>query len=187
MSCRWKLPPLARGSSHSKFPTLHQNFLVRLTEDLCLSEHGRSRKINRVSPVVPQMAFPFHLSLSSSFFTLSLTPKLWACSSSAYFISRAAHHSGTPPSSQQQSTHTRIKVTMAWVSSHWLELERCNVGRRLGANVKHSWPGWITCFLLRTCQRNPNWKQESASQCSLRTSYPCDPEITHRKQASKDL
>ncbi|KAG7336349.1 hypothetical protein KOW79_001042 [Hemibagrus wyckioides] len=82
--------------------------------------------------------------------------KPWACSSSAYFISRAALDSGTPPSSQQRRTHTRMEVTAAWVNSHWLETERCSVGRREGANVKHSWPGWITRFLLRTCQRNPN-------------------------------
>lgn len=133
------------------------------------------------------LSHPIFLSPRTFSLFPSLSPKLWACSSPTYFISRAAHHSGTPPSSQQQCTHTRMEVTVAWVISHWLELERCSVGRREGANVKHSWPGWITRFLLRTCQRNPNWKQESASQCSLRTSYPCDPEITHRKQASKDL
>lgn len=130
----------------------------------------------------PTFLSPHPFSLFPSF-----SPKSWACSSSAYSILRTAHHSGTPPSSQQRCTHTRMEVTAARVNSHWLEPERCSVGHREGANVKHSWPGWITRFLLRTCQRNPNWKQESASQCSLRTSYPCDPEITRPKQASKDL
>lgn len=133
------------------------------------------------------LSHPTFLSLRPLSLFPPLSVKPWISSSSAYFIFWAAHHSGTPPSSQQQCTHTGMEVTAARVNSHWLKLERCSVGCREGANVKHSWPGWITRFLLRTCQRNPNWKQESASQCSPRTSYPCDPEITCQKQASKDL
>lgn len=45
-------------------------------------------------------------------------------------------------------------------------------GMQEGANVMCSCSGWITRFLLRTCQRNTNWKQESTSQRSPWTSYP---------------
>lgn len=143
--------------------TLHQKVLVSLTQDLCVSERGRSSKDSQSFSSIQQSPDGFPIppfSLSASVFSLfpSLSQKPWACSSSAYFISWAAYHSGTPPSSQQRRTHTRIEVTEAWVHSHWLELESCSVGRREWANVKHSWPGWITRFLLQTCQRNPELK-----------------------------
>lgn len=138
------------------YVSLSMEEVERLTEFLQQSHRWLSH---------PTFLSPCPLSLFPS-----LSQKPWACSSSAYFISWAAHHSGTPPSSQQQCIHTRMEVTEAWVNSHWLEVERCSVGRWEGANIKHSWPSWITRFLLRTCQRNPNWKQENASQCSPRTS-----------------